>query len=586
MKLNKIHHTLPLFLTALLTFAPLATGQNAKLTQPASAIRITPPAPVFDEATRRAEVMSRRARVAEKVGKTNALVLFSAEPKVYTGDVDYEYRQENNFYYLTNLRQQDAVLVILPGIDQTREILFMPRRDPRTETWTGHMYSPQEAVALSGIEEIWERKYFETFIRALAEGTFHSGHPDAILQKPKTEEKSFEGEFKITGPLLEARKRGVGSLLMLAPPKERREGAREWTQESRFANAWERDVKNFPIAPAWAIFGGMRLRKSPMEQRLLQHAIDITTEGLGRAMMAAASISHEYEAEAEVEYTFKRRGADYWGYPSIVGCGQNATTLHYWESRGKIAPNDLLLMDTGAEFDHYTADITRTFPVSGRFSPAQTDIYNLVLLAQENAMSKIKHGGSTSDVHKGAEETIRDGLLRLGLITDRNSDQYRTWFMHGTSHWLGMNVHDVGDYKTPLAEGMIFTIEPGIYVRPDALDNLPDTPENRKFKEAVRPAFEKYKNIGVRIEDDILITSDGWRNMSVALPRTIPDIEAFIAKARSERLTTNASRRSGDWLRRFTGDDLSFVSGTFSSTRRGGFVRAKTSRSLTHDHAE
>jgi Xaa-Pro aminopeptidase len=323
-----------------------------------------------------------------------------------------------------------------------------------------------------------------------------------------------------------------------------------------------------------------------MEQRLMQHAIDITIEGLGRAMMAASNISHEYEAEAEVEYTFKRRGADYWGYPSIVGCGQNATTLHYWESRGRIAPNDLLLMDTGAEFDHYTADITRTFPVSGRFTPAQTDIYNLVLAAQDNAMSKIKHGGLTSDVHKGAEETIRDGLLRLGLITDRNSDQYRTWFMHGTSHWLGMNVHDVGDYKTPLAEGMIFTVEPGIYIRPDALDNLPDTEANRKFKAAVRPAFEKYKNMGVRIEDDILITPDGWRNMSVALPRAIPDIEAFIAKARSERLATNAAHRSGDWLRRFTGENLIPISNTFSSTRRRGFVSAKTARDLTHDHAE
>src|SRR6185503_6843927 len=169
-------------------------------------------------------------------------------------------------------------------------------------------------------------------------------------------------------------------------------------------------------------------------------------------------------------------------------------------------------MDVGAEYDHYSADVTRTFPVNGKFSPAQADIYQIVYDAQEAAARVSRPGARKSDVHRAATEVIKDGLLKLGLITDRNSMQYRLWFMHGTAHWLGMNVHDVGDQpgaaEPRLEPGMIFTNEPGIYIRPDALDNLPQTAENQKFIAAIRPAFEKYKNIGVRIEDDMLITPD------------------------------------------------------------------------------
>jgi Xaa-Pro aminopeptidase len=258
-------------------------------------------------------------------------------------------------------------------------------------------------------------------------------------------------------------------------------------------------------------------------------------------------------------------------------------------------------MDTGAEYDHYTADITRTFPVSGKFTPAQAEIYNLVLAAQDAAMAAIKPGGTIADVNKAAQDTIRTGLLRLGLITDAKSNQYRHWFMHGTSHWLGMNVHDVGGYQSKLEAGMIFTVEPGIYIRPDTLDLLPDTEENRKFIAAVRPAFEKYKNIGVRIEDDVLMTPDGWRNMSVALPRTIPDVEAFIERARHEM------RVAGTWgVRRGGVKRLDeFVSGNFDGfsgatwnaelrdysftssgkTARRGFVRVNAHRDFAvHSH--
>ncbi|HKQ99034.1 MAG TPA: M24B family metallopeptidase, partial [Pyrinomonadaceae bacterium] len=283
-----------------------------------------------------------------------------------------------------------------------------------------------------------------------------------------------------------------------------------------------------------------------MELKLLQHAIDITTEAIGRSMAMAGRSQWEYEIDAEVLYTFKRRNADHWGYPSIVGCGPNATTLHYVESQGTIKPTDLLLMDVGAEYGHYTADVTRTFPVGGKFTPAQAEIYQIVYDAQEATARATRPGAIfPNDVHNAAVEKVKDGLLKLGLITDREGTitinknqppqpQYRLWFMHGTSHWLGMNVHDVGGRGVPLEPGMVFTNEPGIYIREDALDVLPKTPENEKFIAAIRGAFEKYKRIGVRIEDDMLVTQGGAEWMTKALPRSIADIEAFMARAPKE----------------------------------------------------
>jgi Xaa-Pro aminopeptidase len=251
-----------------------------------------------------------------------------------------------------------------------------------------------------------------------------------------------------------------------------------------------------------------------------------------RSMAMVGRAKWEYEVQAEVEYTFRRRNADFWGYPSIVGCGANATTLHYVESQSEIRKGDLLLMDVGAEYEHYTADVTRTFPVNGKFTKEQAEIYQIVYDAQEAVATATKPGVKFQDLQQIARATIADGLLKLGLITKKEQVGY--WFIHGLGHWLGMNVHDVGRYGVPLQAGMVFTNEPGIYIREDALDNMPDTPENKAFKDAVRPAFEKYKNIGVRIEDDMLVTATGVEWMTKALPRKIEDIEKFMAQASKE----------------------------------------------------
>ena len=527
------------------------SSQNSATGAPAAAIRATPPAPVFDGQARLAELAARRARVANEAGKQSLVVLFSGEPRVYTNDVDYEFRQENNLYYLTGLAQQRATLVLIPGHTTTREILFIPRRNPLAETWTGHMYSPQEARALSGIGEIWEAGEFEPFMRAIRTRRAYRPKDESILMSsvpaasptPTPAAGPPTSAAQITGPpapqntggfesLFGAMAQKSGALYLLLPGGEG--DSREFRQEQAFASRWAQSSSGLTVRDAWPIFTEMRLRKSAMELQLLQHAVDITTEALGRAMAVAARSKWEYEVEAEVDYTFKRRHADNWGYPSIVGCGPNATTLHYVESEGRVGANDLLLMDVGAEYGHYTADVTRTFPVGGKFTAAQADIYNAVLAAQEASMAVARPGNTFADVNRASIEVIKDALLRLGLITDRNSAQYARWFMHGTSHWLGMNVHDPGALNTRFEPGMVFTIEPGIYIRPDALDHLPKTEESRKFAEAVRPAFEKYKGMGVRIEDDVVITTSGHRNMSAALPRTLADVENFMARAVGE----------------------------------------------------
>ncbi len=486
----------------LLVNLSLIVKADSDKTEP-SAIRLTPPAPQFSDAERQAELQKRRQAVAAAMTKANPnsiLVLLSAEPRLYTNDVDYVYRQENDFYYLTMLKKAGAKLVLMPGNEETPEVLFLPKRNPARETWNGKMYSREEAQAVSGIKTVLNAEDFEPFMAAF---------------KARKKLEKFPGQTKIY--LLQP----VGG------------DGREWTQETAYAETWK-NQPTFKIENAQFIFWDLRLVKSPFEQAMLQHAIDITTEAFGRSMAMAGRAKMEYEVQAEVEYTFRRRNADFWGYPSIVGCGPNATTLHYEESQGAVKPGDLLLMDVGAEYEHYTADVTRTFPVNGKFSKEQAEIYQIVYDAQEAIARTTKPGADFSDVNNAAIEVLKNGLFKLGLITDKDSKQYRVWFMHGTSHWLGMNVHDVGASNNRFKPGNVFTNEPGIYIRADALDYLPKTPENDKFIAAVRPAFEKYKNIGVRIEDDLLVTETGCEWLTKNLPRTIDGIENMIARAKQE----------------------------------------------------
>ncbi len=510
---------------------PLSLSANSADKVEPSVVRLTPGAPQFSDVERQTELAKRRAKVFARMDDKSVMVLFSAQPKIYTNDVDFLYRQENNLYYLTNLKQKDATLILIKDGTRQREMLSLPKRDPANETWNGRMYSSEDAKRVSGIKTVNDASELDAFLKAIKDKTLNS----------------FSAE----------------NIYLLLPDGDRdADGMREFAKENEFAKT----LNGFKVKNAQPIFANLRLTKSPVEIKFLQHAIDITTEAQERAMATANRAKWEYEVQAEVEYTFRRRNADYWGYPSIVGCGPNATTLHYEEAQSQVKQGDLILMDVGAEYEHYTADVTRTYPANGKFSKEQAEIYQIVYDAQEAAAKTLKPGAKFSEPSRAAAITLEQGLAKLGLITavgafvpgtEREvpdgkgakhkfgTPQYFLWYMHGWGHWLGMNVHDVGgDGNTVLQPGMTFTNEPGIYVREDALDYLPDTPETKAFIAKIKPAFEKYKNIGVRIEDDMLITDSGVEWMTKNLPRRMDEIEALMAKASKETLSGNLPKQT------------------------------------------
>jgi Xaa-Pro aminopeptidase len=283
------------------------------------------------------------------------------------------------------------------------------------------------------------------------------------------------------------------------------------------------------VQDATPILTELRQIKTPYEQDVLRKSVAISSEAHKAGMRAAAPGKFEYEVEAEIEAVYMRNGAMSWGYPSIVGSGPNSTILHYNRSSRKMEPGDVLLVDAAASYQGYTGDITRTYPVSGSFSREQRDIYEIVLAAQDAGMAAAKAGSRFADIQAACDQVLRAGLVRLGLVVDTAGQQFKVWSTHGVSHWIGMDVHDVGTPR-PLAPGMAFVIEPGIYIREAALDALPRTPENAAFIEKVRPMVQKYRNIGVRIEDSFLLTDKGLERMSAGVPRTIEEIERFIKR--------------------------------------------------------
>ena len=270
--------------------------------------------------------------------------------------------------------------------------------------------------------------------------------------------------------------------------------------------------------------------KDASEIASVQRAVDITVEAQKAAMRRVMAAGHEYEVQATIEYTFRNLGACCWGFPSIVASGRNATTLHYETNNDPIPPGVLMLTDIGAEVEGYSADVTRTYPQSGRFTPEQRAIYETVLRAQAGSMALMKPGVRMGDVHEAAIRMLGEGLLGLGLISRNDRDQVRLYFPHGLGHLLGLRVHDVDDRDRALEAGMIVTNEPGIYVRAADVRASPvylALPANERA--GIDAALARYADIGVRIEDDVLITDGEPRNLSAAAPRTVGDIEAWMA---------------------------------------------------------
>jgi Xaa-Pro aminopeptidase len=397
--------------------------------------------------------------------------------------------------------------VLMPGNASRREILFISEADPRREHWEGHMLTPAEATAQSGVQTVMTVDQFEPFIASMFSRRAMRGEP---AEYAKFFAALGDGRARLALPLEQ-----VSDLS--TPPDAAR----------KFAVSLRERFLGFTLEDVRPLVYDLRQIKTAYEQDVLRKSVAISSDAHKAGMRAAAPGKYEYEVEAAIEEVYLRNGAMSWGYPSIVGSGPNATILHYGKSSRRMEAGDLLLVDAAGNYQGYTGDITRSYPINGKFSKEQREIYQIVLAAQEAGIKAVKSGARTNDVQAACDGVLRDGLVKLGLVTDPKGMQFKIWSTHGVLHGIGMDVHDVGSRRT-LEPGMAFVIEPGIYVREAALDALPKTAENAAFIEKVRPMVSKYKNIGVRIEDSFLLTDSGLERLSSSVPRTIDEIERFM----------------------------------------------------------
>ncbi len=424
----------------------------------------------------------RREAVMERLPEDALAILFSAPARNRTGDSDYEYRQQSDLLYLTGSDEPGTVLVLAPGrieIDGTaaREVLFVPPRDPTQEVWDGRRWGADRAMEQLGLELALDNTRFTEVVVPLLRNrehtVFHLPLPDGVAQRSMLIEQ--------LGPFVEN------------------------VDRSDVESGGTRDGTTLR-----QVLDELRAVKTAEEMALLERAIAITVDAHQEVMRQVEPGWAEYEIEGLLEFTFRRGGAEGPGFPSIVGSAENSVILHYNTNRRVTEPGDVVVIDIGAEYHGYTADVTRTIPVSGRFSSEQRSIYDLVYRAQEAGIEASRAGAPFAAVNGAASRVLAEGLAELGLISGADDERglFR-FFMHGTSHYLGLDVHDVGSYDV-LEAGNVITVEPGIYIAP-ASDVDP-----------------KWWNIGVRIEDDILITDGAPLVLSAGAPRHPDEVEAFM----------------------------------------------------------
>ncbi len=408
-------------------------------------------------------------------------ILRAAPVAVRSHDVEYAFRQDNDFLYLTGFPEPEATCILAPGAEQPYTLFVRPR-DPEKETWTGRRVGVDGAKTLYGADAAYTIDELDTRLPKVVE------HASVVYYAPGRDQRFNTRIFELFGWARDNHARsGAGPRGLLDPG---------------------------------AVLHDMRLFKAPEEIEALERAIAIAAEAHTSAMGETRPGAFEYEIEALIDYTFRRRGATGPAYPSIVASGPNATILHYVENTRQMRDGELLLIDAGAEYGGYCADVTRTFPVGTRYEGRARALYDVVLAAQEAAIATVRPGASFDEPHQCALEILVDGLRHLGLLEEERdaaiaSGSYRRFYMHRTSHWLGMDVHDVGVYRIDdkpraLAPGMVLTVEPGLYVAPDC--------------EQVAP---EWRGIGIRIEDDVLVTPEGNRVLSAAVPKHVADVEAL-----------------------------------------------------------
>lgn len=463
------------------------------------------------------EYAARRARVAQALGSNSMLIVNSAEPARRNGDVEYPFRQNDNLYYLTGIADPGTTLVLLPGEKDVSEILFVRDRNPAGEVWTGKIPTQDEVKAKSGIKHVASNTRYEGFVNAALMGSPWSPTPNPQATTPPP-----------TLEFSDAAYRGDATIWLVF---DRRPGLTgELTPSLEFASKLRQRYPELgKIRDARTILVDQRMVKSDGEVAILRRAIDITAEAQKAAMKRARTATNEREIHAVVEQTFLDRGACCWGFPSIVAAGPNTTTLHYGINNAPVRRQDLVLTDIGADYEGYTADVTRTYPASGKFTADQRAIYDAVYRAQEEVFKMIKPGVLWRDLLNKAIESLGADLLELGLITKNEPQQVRMYFLHGLGHPIGLQVHDVQRGARPLEPGMVMAVEPGIYVRKDdVLNNATYKRLTADEQKSIAAALDRYANIGVRIEDNVVVTRDGYELLSVNAPRSVEAIESLM----------------------------------------------------------
>lgn len=449
----------------------------------------------------RREVEARREQLCRDMAPGSIFILFSAPIRYQSHDIEYPYRQSSNFYYLTGIVQPGAALVIFGG-PSPESLLFIPPADPQQELWTGKRLSGEDARDMSGIQDVRMSEDIDAVIAVL------ENRPDS----PAAEDQALSAALK---------RRDAIVYLEL----EKKPPCAGYHFEQKFAEEIEWRYPDISCRDGFSLIARMRRRKSPYEIQCIREAIRITESGVRRAAREIKPGHFEYEVKAALEYGYQKNGAD-WAFPSIIASGPNSAFLHYQGKKRRLESGDLLLMDVGASYDYYSADITRTFPVNGKFTEAQREIYELVLAAQQAAIEKVRPGATLNDVHARAVDVIRQGLLRLNLIADPKGHEYLLYFMHDTCHGLGLDTHDPGFYATHLEPGMVITVEPGVYVAADVVARAKED-FGEDFANEIAPRVERYSGTGVRIEDDVLVTPAGAEVLS-RLPKTIDEVEKWI----------------------------------------------------------
>jgi Xaa-Pro aminopeptidase len=434
-----------------------------------------------------AEYTRRRQQLMEMAGDDAILVLPAAAERVRSLDTHYPFRQDSDFWYLSGFPEPEAVLVLIPGRRHGEVILFCRERDADREAWDGARAGQEGAVSQYGMDDAYPIDDLDDILPGLLEGRsrvyYHFG-------------RDAEFDLKLIGWVNRVR-------------SQVRHGAQPPHEFLELGH----------------LLHEQRLFKSTAEIALMQHAADISVQAHRAAMHVARPGIHEYELQADLERVFRANDACA-AYSSIVGAGANGCILHYRDNNARAQDGELVLIDAGAEYRGYASDITRTFPVNGRFTPEQRALHDLVGAAQAAALAQARPGATYEAGHNAAVQTLTEGLLRLGLLKgtlERNlaDGHYKRFYRHKTGHWLGMDVHDVGEYRIDgesrlLEPGMVFTIEPGLYVSPD--------------DSTVEP---KWRGIGIRTEDDVAITKEGHEVLTARLARSADEIEALMAQRRA-----------------------------------------------------